>query len=119
MRDVYSVIDGSRTIPVDNMRDISDEDKSSEGYILSTLEKQIATFDYKQKLAALTIVDGPQRIRGMAGSGKTVVLAMKAAQLHINNPEEKILYTFYTKSLYDQVKRLITRFYRMTQDHDP
>ena len=55
----------------------------------------------------------------MAGSGKTVVLAMKAAQLHINNPEEKILYTFYTKSLYDQVKRLITRFYRMTQDHDP
>lgn len=67
MRDVYSVIDGSRTIPVDNMRDISDEDKSSEGYILSTLEKQIATFDYKQKLAALTIVDGPQRIRGMAG----------------------------------------------------
>ena len=119
LRDVYSVIDGSRTIPVDNMRDISDEDKSSEGYILSTLEKQIATFDYKQKLAALTIVDGPQRIRGMAGSGKTVVLAMKAAQLHINNPEEKILYTFYTKSLYDQVKRLITRFYRMTQDHDP
>ena len=119
MRDVYSVIDGSRTITVDNMREISDEDNSSAGYILSALEKQIATFDYRQKLAALTIVDGPQRIRGMAGSGKTVVLAMKAAQLHINNPEEKILYTFYTKSLYDQIKRLITRFYRMTQDHDP
>ena len=76
--------------------------KSSEGYILSTLEKQIATFDYKQKLAALTIVDGPQRIRGMAGSGKTVVLAMKAAQLHINNPEEKnslyILYKIFIRS---------------------
>lgn len=119
LRDIYSVIDGSRTIPNDSKRSIDDNDIVSKGAILSELDKQIATFDYRQQLAALTMVDGPQRIRGMAGSGKTVVLAMKAAQLHINNPDYKILYTFYTKSLYDQIKRLITRFYRMTQDHDP
>lgn len=119
LRDIFSIVDGSRSIPNDNKRNISEDDKVSKGAILSELDKQIATFDYQQQLAALTIIDGPQRIRGMAGSGKTVVLAMKAALLHINNPEQKILYTFYTKSLYDQIKRLITRFYRMTQDHDP
>lgn len=119
LKDIYSIIDGSRSIPKESNRELNDKDNTSKGYMLSLLEKQIATFDFKQQLAALTVVDGPQRIRGMAGSGKTVVLAMKAAQLHINNPESKILYTFYTKSLYDQVKRLITRFYRMTQDHDP
>lgn len=80
---------------------------------------QVKEFDSKQKIAALTIVDGPQRIRGMAGSGKTIILAMKAALIHIENPEAKILYTFYTKSLYDQIKQLITRFYRMQEDTDP
>ncbi|MEN3130500.1 hypothetical protein ABDI49_05330 [Bacillus cereus] len=117
--DIFSVIDGTRGMPRPNKREIKKEDEETKGGILSNLELQIAKFDKQQKVAALTIVDGPQRIRGMAGSGKTVVLAMKAALIHIENPEAKILYTFYTKSLYDQVKQLITRFYRMSEDHDP
>lgn len=55
----------------------------------------------------------------MAGSGKTIILAMKAAMIHMENPDANILYTFYTKSLYDQIKQLITRLYRMHEDHDP
>ena len=117
--DIFSVIDGTRGMPRPNKREIKKEDEETKGGILSNLELQIAKFDKQQKVAALTIVDGPQRIRGMAGSGKTVVLAMKAALIHIENPEAKILYTFYTKSLYDQVNQLITRFYRMSEDHDP
>lgn len=119
MNDIFSVIDGTRAIPRPVKRDIEITDKDSKGGRISELELQIAKFDQRQKIAALTIIDGPQRIRGMAGSGKTIILAMKAALIHLENPEAKILYTFYTKSLYDQVKQLITRFYRMQEDHDP
>ena len=55
-------------------------------------------------------VDGPQRIRGLAGSGKTIVLALKATYLHIQNPDWIIAVTFYTRSLYQQFESLITKF---------
>ncbi|MFH0070712.1 DEAD/DEAH box helicase [Peribacillus sp. NPDC056705] len=119
LTDIYSVIDGTRAMPKPVKRELGQEHDNSKGAILSNLDLQIAKFDQKQKIAALTIIDGPQRIRGMAGSGKTIILAMKAALIHMENPEAKILYTFYTKSLYDQIKQLITRFYRMYEDHDP
>jgi len=67
----------------------------------------------------LFTLDGPQRIRGLAGSGKTVILTMKAALIHLQNPNNEILYTYYTKSLKDLIKRLITRFYRQFAEKDP
>ena len=76
-------------------------------------------FDRDQRYAGITLVNGPQRIRGLAGSGKSIVLARKAAQLHLSNPEALILFTFWTKSLYDLAKQLITRFYRQFDDRDP
>jgi superfamily I DNA and RNA helicase len=119
MDEVYSVIEGSRGVTRAKNRNITDETRHLKGGLLEDLEKEIAKFDKKQKLAALTQIDGPQRIRGLAGSGKTVVLAMKAALIHLRKPNAKILYTFSTKSLYDHIKQLITRFYRMHQDNDP
>lgn len=119
INEITSIIEGTKAIPKPKNRNIPEESKNKKGGLLEQLEKEIATFDRKQKMAALTIIDGPQRIRGLAGSGKTIVLAMKAALLHLRNPEAKILYTFYTKSLYDHIKRLITRFYRMYEDYDP
>ncbi|WML34380.1 ATP-binding domain-containing protein [Clostridium sp. OS1-26] len=62
------------------------------------------------KKAAFEIPDGPQRIRGLAGSGKTIVLALKAAYLHTQYPEMKIAVTYYTRSLYQQYISLITDF---------
>jgi len=44
---------------------------------------------------------------------------MKAAITLIRNPNAKIAFTFYTKSLYQHVKQLITRFYRLYDDKDP
>lgn len=87
--------------------------------VLDQLESQMAAFDINQAEGYITQVDGPQRIRGLAGSGKTVVLAMKAALTHLRDPQAKILYTFHTKSLYQHVKRTITRFYREFDDRDP
>lgn len=64
-------------------------------------------------------VAGPQRIRGLAGSGKTIILAMKVAHLHLIKPDEKILVTFLTKSLKSTIKQLITKFFRHYRDEDP
>ena len=83
------------------------------------LERRIAILDLDQLRGAVQIVPGPQRIRGLAGTGKTVLLAMKAATIHSLYPERKILFTFHTQSLYNQARRLITRFYRENNDTDP
>ena len=79
----------------------------------------IAIFDREQKNAALHTLEGPQRIRGLAGSGKTVILAYKAALIHLQNPDATILYTYYTKPLMGTVKKLITKFYKQSSDIEP
>ena len=85
------------------------EDLSYGGKI-KKIEKEIANLDQWQKKAALELPEGPQRIRGLAGSGKTIVLALKAAYLHAQYPEWTIAITFYTRSLSQQIKDLIRQF---------
>jgi superfamily I DNA and RNA helicase len=82
----------------------------SRGAKIKTIEGAISNLDYWQKRAALETPEGPQRIRGLAGSGKTVVLAMKAAALHAQNPDWNIGVTFYSRALHQQFRDLITRF---------
>lgn len=82
----------------------------SRGDILKKIEKEIANLDQWQKKAAIEIPEGSQRIRGLAGSGKTVVLALKAAYLHTQHPEWNIVVTYHTRSLYQQITDLIERF---------
>lgn len=81
--------------------------------------KKIAQFDYDQMAASLTITEKPERIRGLAGSGKTVLLAMKAARLHKRFPEKKIAFVFFTKSLYNQANNLIRKYYNQIADDEP
>lgn len=73
--------------------------------------QKIHLFDEEQLDASMTITEGAQRIRGLAGSGKTVILSIKAARLHRKNPEAKIAYVFSTHSLYKQVTDLINKYY--------
>lgn len=82
----------------------------SYGDIIKKIEKEIANLDEWQKKAAFEVPDGPQRIKGLAGSGKTIVLALKAAYLHTQYPELKIGVTYYTRALYQQYVSLITDF---------
>lgn len=95
------------------------ESANSRGAKMRKIEAQIANMDAWQKKAAIEFPQGPQRIRGLAGSGKTVVLAQKAAILHAKFPEWKIAVTFQTRSLYQQFKNLIERFYRELTMDDP
>ena len=84
---------------------------TTKAYILNEIQGHIANFDQAQKEVAIIDIDLPQRIRGLAGSGKTIVLAYKAAIYHLHYPDKKILYTFFTKSLAETVKSLISRVY--------
>lgn len=87
------------------------KDEDSLGAIIKRIEKEIANLDRWQKKAAIESPDKPQRIRGLAGSGKTIILAMKAAYLHAYNPELVIAVTFQSRSLYQQLEKLTEKFY--------
>ena len=86
--------------------------ESSRGAVIKRIEKQIANLDQWQKKAAFEVPEGPQRIRGLAGSGKTVVLALKAAYLHAQYPDWNIAVTYYTRSLSQQFYEMISSFSR-------
>ena len=58
----------------------------------------------------MQLPNGPQRIRGLAGTGKTIILCLKAA-LALKDPSLKILFVFNTQSMYNQIKDCIQKYY--------
>lgn len=90
---------------------ITQDPPTTLGAAIRVLDRQIKTLDLEQEKVAIQIPPGPQRIRGLAGTGKTVLLAMKVANIHRHYPEKRILFTFNTRSLYNQTRRLIEQFY--------
>jgi superfamily I DNA and RNA helicase len=91
----------SRTTPVDHPR-----------MVLRAVHERLNHLDQTQLTAALICPPGPQRLRGLAGSGKTVILAKRIALLHARQPESDLAFVFHTKSLHDQTKHRITREYQ-------
>lgn len=89
------------------------------GNKIKFIEKEIANLDQWQKKAAFEVPEGPQRVRGLAGSGKTVVLALKAAYLHAQHPDWDIAVTFYTRALGQQFRDMITNFSFEFLGHKP
>ena len=113
-----SVIEGAKALTRSTKRIV---ESAQETYAteLARLENEISNFDQKQRTTALSLIQGPQRIRGLAGSGKTVILAMKAAHIHLTHPEANILVTYYTKALKHTLQTLISKFYRHFKDEAP
>lgn len=93
--------------------------EDSRGAVLKKIEREIANLDNWQNRGAIEYANGPQRIRGLAGSGKTVVLALKAAYLHVRHPEWRIAVTFSSRALYQQFRDLIRRFTYDQIEDDP
>lgn len=108
---------------IGSMKKVLARDKAntvnSRGWKLKQLEKNVANLDKVQMSAALEISDSVQRIRGLAGSGKTIVLALKAAYMHVSNPNLKIAVTFNTRSLKQQFKDLISKFVYEQSESEP
>ncbi len=95
------------------------EQPNSLGARLKRLEDSIATLDHQQSTAVIETVEGVQRIRGLAGSGKTIVLALKATYLHAQHPEWRIAVTFNTRSLKGFFRRLIHNFFLEMTGEEP
>jgi superfamily I DNA and RNA helicase len=117
--EVRSILEGAKALVRPNRRIVADPQAQQAAQALSSLEDEIASFDQRQRHVALSTLGGPERIRGLAGSGKTVILAMKAALAHLDNPQANILITYYTRALKDHLTRLVTRFHRHFGEGEP
>lgn len=117
-REAISTIQGAKGLLKPEDRNIEKLPPDSKAAKITEVESKILMFDKDQQEGYIPALNGPQRIRGLAGSGKTVILAMKVAQTLLRDETKRatILYTFTTKSLYQHVKRLIQRFYREFHD---
>jgi len=91
----------------------------SRGARLIKLEDSIANLDKQQSAAVIETVEGVQRIRGLAGSGKTIVLALKVAYLHTVHPDWNIAVTYNTRSLQGQFRQLINAFTIEHKNEEP
>ena len=89
---------------------------NTKAFCIMEMSKRIDKYDNYQMEAILADTEGIQRIRGMAGSGKTVILARKAVELHTAHPDWNIAVTFSTRSLKNQLERLIGKFYSMKNE---
>lgn len=84
----------------------------SRSSIIAALQERLYELDLQQVHIGTEVPPGAQRIRGIAGSGKTVLLCQKAAHMHLKHPDWDIALVFFTRSLYDQIGSLIDRWMR-------
>lgn len=87
-------------------------DRKTRSNVIASLQERLYELDLQQEHIAKEIPPGPQRIRGIAGSGKTVLLCQKAAHMHLKHPEWDIALVFFTRSLYDQMIQLVDKWLR-------
>lgn len=93
--------------------------ETSRGTKIKNLEASIANLDSQQSAAVVETYEGVQRIRGLAGCGKTIVLALKVAYLHARHRDWLIAVTFNTRSLKKQFENLITTFVLEQANEEP
>lgn len=115
---IYSLLEG--TFIYENKDYLEDEKPltTMNDYIQQSLKTTFKQ-DESQRLASMQLPPGPQRIRGLAGTGKTIVLSLKAAITHKKFEDSKVLYLFNTQSLYQQVQSLISRYYTLEAKKAP
>ena len=92
---------------------------TSRGSKLKAIENQISCLDKYQSKAVIETVEGVQRIRGLAGSGKTIVLALKVAYLYTMYENKTIAVTFNSRALKGQFIQLITNFIVENTNEEP
>ena len=105
--------------PISGDRTDAPRNPTERGELYEHVVKGLRGLDEQQQEIGMLVPPGPQQIRGIAGSGKTVLLAMKVARTHQKYPEMDVAFTFHSKSLYDQLTELVERFYRRFANDDP
>ncbi|MDJ0619145.1 MAG: ATP-binding domain-containing protein [Calothrix sp. MO_192.B10] len=108
---LLSVIGGTPVLRKPNRAKVSTTGKSRAN-IIDALRQSLYDIDLQQEHIGKEIPPGPQRIRGIAGSGKTVLLCQKAAHMHLKHPDWDIALVFFNRSLYDLMIGLLDRWIR-------
>ena len=89
----------------------------SRRHIIEQVRSRLNQLDLHQEKIAKQIPHGMQRIRGVAGSGKTVLLCQKAALMSVKYPKWQIALVFFSRSLYDSITQQVDKWVRhYTQD---
>jgi superfamily I DNA and RNA helicase len=86
--------------------------KQTRASVIAEVRQRLSEFDLQQEHIGKEIPPGPQRIRGIAGSGKTVLLCQKAAHMHLKHPEWDIAFVFFSRSLYHQIIAQLDKWLR-------
>ena len=108
MDDIDSILEGTSVF--NKKRERVPEEKKTRNDLIKSSLLQTFKLDSTQRSVALQVPNGPQRIRGLAGTGKTIILSMKAALTHISNEDFRILFVFNTQSMYNQIKSNIEKY---------
>ncbi|MFS9320093.1 DEAD/DEAH box helicase [Streptococcus infantis] len=98
-----------------NLTKTDKRETSSETTLGSLIKKRnnyIGKYDETQFNMVHSTIDSHQRIRGLAGSGKTILMLKKMAYLHFQEPDLKIAFIFYTTSLRSSMIKMFTDFYK-------
>lgn len=82
------------------------------GSVIKERNNKVNVLDEEQFETIYKSQIGHARIRGLAGSGKTILLVKKMAYLHYRNPELNIAYVFYTVSLKQFIEKLFRLYYK-------
>lgn len=84
--------------------------------VITGLKEWTNDIDWQQVQIGMQIPPGPQRIRGIAGSGKTILLCQKAVRMHLKYPAWDIALVFFTRSLYELMVDLVDKWIRYFSD---
>lgn len=115
---VKAVLGG--TLPSKPPRSIpTDTPKSNPLRVIQAIESKLKILDEQQQKVAFEVPNGPQRIRGLAGTGKTVLFAKRIAKIHALNPDWKLAFVFFTQALYDEITEQIALEYRNMTGDEP
>lgn len=91
-------------------REINNE--NTMGALIKKRNNEINMLDENQFVTIYKKINAHTRIRGLAGSGKTILLVKKMAYMHYKNRNLELAYVFYTKSLKQYIRDLFLNFYR-------
>ncbi|HEY9297514.1 MAG TPA: DNA/RNA helicase, partial [Phormidium sp.] len=78
---------GGTTVLRKPSRTLGSSNDKTRGSIIAALQEKLYELDFQQEHIGKGIPPGIQRMRGIAGSGKTVLLFQKAAHIHLKHPD--------------------------------
>ena len=110
IRKINRAIQKAYNLSSDDDREVSSKDTL--GYKLKERNTYIGNYDSTQFNMVESDIKTHQRIRGLAGSGKTILMLKKIARTHYMYPKLDLAFIFYTKSLKEDVIKKFKRFYK-------